>query len=54
MEFAAKANGVPLELVVYPSASHAFNLKDWPMYYRTDDSADAWRRMVNFLRKHKP
>ena len=54
MEFAAKANGVPLELVVYPSASHAFNLKDWPMYYRPDDSANAWRRMVNFLRKHNP
>jgi dienelactone hydrolase len=54
MESAAKANRVPLELVVYPSASHAFNLKDWPMYYRPEDAADAWGRMVNFLRKHNP
>ncbi|MBP1714880.1 MAG: hypothetical protein H6Q42_3083, partial [Deltaproteobacteria bacterium] len=54
MESAAKANGVPLELVVYPLAAHAFNLKDWPMYYRPDDSADAWRQMVNILRKHHP
>ena len=54
MESGAKANGVPLELVVYPLAAHAFNLKDWPMYYRPDDSADAWRGMVNILRKHHP
>jgi dienelactone hydrolase len=53
MDSAAKSNGVPFELVVYPSAEHAFNRTDLPVY-RADDTADAWRRTIDMLRRHHP
>lgn len=42
-----KAESVPFELVVYPSAGHGFNL-DGPQH-RPDDAADAWQRTTAFL-----
>lgn len=52
LETAARAQKVPLELVVYPEADHNFNLRG--ANYRADDSADAWRRTTEMLAKHQP
>jgi dienelactone hydrolase len=52
LEAAAKARALPLELVVYPEAGHAFNLLG--RTYRADDAADAWRRATLLLAKHLP
>jgi len=52
MESIAKARQVPMELVVYPNAEHGFNL-DGPLY-RSDDTADAWRRTAEMLARHHP
>jgi dienelactone hydrolase len=59
MEAAAKQNGKPFELVVYPEANHGFNLqtgaKGEPAgTYRRDDDRDAWRRTVEMLKKYHP
>ena len=56
---AAKDGGQPFELVVYPQATHGFNLQtgaagEPTKAYRADDSADAWRRTVDSLRQHQP
>lgn len=56
---AAKDNGLPFELVVYPQANHGFNLQtgaagEPARAYRADDAADAWRRTVDMLRQHHP
>ena len=56
LESAAKAKQIPLELVVYPNAVHGFNLvnqNDWRVY-RSDDTADAWRRTREMLERHHP
>jgi len=52
MDAAAQARGLPLELVVYPNADHGFNLTG--QTYRTDETADAWRRTMGMLAKHHP
>ena len=52
MESLAKARQIPLELVVYPNADHGFNL-DGPLY-RSDDTADAWRRSADMLVRYHP
>jgi carboxymethylenebutenolidase len=39
------------EIVVYPEAGHAFMNDTRPAAYRPADAADAWRRMVAFLRR---
>jgi len=59
MEAAAKAKGLRFELVVYPEATHGFNLKTGasgePMgAYRGDDDRDAWRRTVDMLKLYHP
>jgi carboxymethylenebutenolidase len=41
----------PTEVVVYPGAGHAFMNDTRPDAYRPDDAADAWQKMVEFLRK---
>ncbi len=54
--FEAAPKSVPFELVVYPQAGHAFNLKrvPSPLAYRQVDADDAWRRTLEFLAKHQP
>ncbi len=54
--FEAAPKSVPFELVVYPEANHAFNLKrvPAPFEYRQADADDAWRRTLDFLAKHQP
>jgi carboxymethylenebutenolidase len=59
MEAAAKARGVPFELVVYPDANHGFNLESGAhgepiRAYRPDDASDAWRRTVEMLKHYHP
>lgn len=51
-DLAARAASTPTELVVYPSAGHAFNL-DGPGS-RPDDTADAWERTKAFLARVHP
>lgn len=56
---AAKDSGAKFELVVYPQASHGFNLETGargePMgAYRRDDAADAWKRTTEMLRQYQP
>jgi len=46
----ARATGQPVEIVVYPGAGHAFMNDTRPDAYRPEAAADAWRRMVAFLR----
>ena len=41
----------PAEIVVYPGAGHAFMNDTRPDAYRPADAADAWQKMVDFLRK---
>jgi len=59
IELAAKAKGLPFELVVYPEANHGFNLKTgangkpWAEY-REGDDRDAWRRTVDMLKLYHP
>ena len=59
METAAKASGAQFELVVYPEATHGFNLEigahgEPAGAYRRDDDRDAWRRTVEMLKLHHP
>lgn len=59
MEVAAKARGARFELVVYPEATHGFNLKTGARgepagAYRGDDDRDAWRRTVEMLKLYHP
>lgn len=42
----------PNEIVRYPEAGHAFMNDTRPEAYRKDDAADAWRRLVAFLKEH--
>ncbi|MEO5881761.1 MAG: dienelactone hydrolase family protein [Caldimonas sp.] len=55
-EFEAAAKSVPFQLVVYPEANHAFNLKmvPPPLEYRQADADDAWKRTLEFLAKNQP
>ena len=41
----------PTEVVVYPGAGHAFMNDTRPDAYRPAEAADAWQKMVEFLRK---
>jgi carboxymethylenebutenolidase len=45
-----EATGQPAELVVYPGAGHAFMNDTRPEAYRPAAAADAWTRMLAFLR----
>jgi dienelactone hydrolase len=53
MEAAAKEDGKPFELVVYPNAHHGFTWVNSPAY-RAEDSADAWQRTKKMLSQHQP
>jgi dienelactone hydrolase len=59
IEVAAKARVARFELVVYPEATHGFNLKTGasgePAHaYRQEDDRDAWRRTVDMLKLYHP
>ena len=42
----ARRAGLPLEVVVYPGAGHAFNNDTRPDAFRPEASRDAWRRVL--------
>jgi carboxymethylenebutenolidase len=46
------ATGEPVEIVQYPGAGHAFFNDTRPQMYRPEAAADAWRRLIPFLRRH--
>lgn len=52
LDAAAKAQQLPLELVVYRNTSHGFNL--WGRGYRSDVTDDAWRRTKEMLARYLP
>ena len=59
MEEAAKQNGKKFELVVYPYATHGFNLQtgvpgEPAGAYRSDDDRDAWNRTIEMLKRYQP
>lgn len=59
MEVAAKVIGARFELVVYPEATHGFNLEtgargEPASAYRREDDRDAWRRTVEMLKLYHP
>ena len=59
METAAKANGAQFDLVVYPEATHGFNLKagapgEPAKAFRPDDALDAWHHTVALLKFNQP
>ncbi|HTO70311.1 MAG TPA: dienelactone hydrolase family protein [Myxococcota bacterium] len=47
----AAARGLPLEIVVYPGAGHAFANESRPEVYREAAAQDAWRRALEFFAK---
>ena len=49
---ALKAAGVPSELVVYPDAGHGFHADFRPDNYRKADAEAAWKKMLEWFRKH--
>jgi len=48
-EQAMKQQGKKIEVVIYPDAGHGFENPNNGAGYRADDTADAWKRTVNFL-----
>ena len=49
---ALAASGQPCEVRSYPGAGHAFMNETRSVMYRPEAAADAWRRLVPFLRQH--
>lgn len=52
LESKLKSLGKQIEVKIYPNADHAFFNDTRPEVYNADAAADAWRRTVEFLRKH--
>jgi dienelactone hydrolase len=52
LDAAARAQQLPLELVVYANTDHGFNL--WGRAYRSDVTEDAWRRTKEMLVRYLP
>jgi carboxymethylenebutenolidase len=51
MRAALKAARSPSEIVVYPDGHHGFNA-DYRPSYNEADAKDAWRRMLDWFKKH--
>jgi carboxymethylenebutenolidase len=52
LEGALKANNIPHEMVVYPSADHAFFNDTRPEVYDREAAADAWQRALSLFREN--
>jgi carboxymethylenebutenolidase len=48
----AAARRLPIEVVVYPGAGHAFANETRPETYRKPAADDGWRRALDFFAKH--
>jgi carboxymethylenebutenolidase len=51
MRAALKTAGKPSEIILYPDTPHAF-LADYRPSYRKEQAEDAWKRMLEWFRKH--
>ena len=51
LEAAAREHDKAVEIVVYPGAPHGFFCNERESY-RADAAADAWQRLMDFLREH--
>jgi carboxymethylenebutenolidase len=47
-----QAMGKDVTVVVYPGADHAFFNEDRPEVYHAASAADAWKRTIDFFRRH--
>ncbi len=45
----ARARGLPVEIVTYPGAGHAFANDSRPESYRAEAASDAWQRAIGFF-----
>lgn len=52
LEQQLKALGKQVDVVIYPGADHAFFNDTRPTVYAPEAAADAWRRTIDFFRKH--
>ena len=52
LERQLKSLGKQIEVKIYPGTDHAFFNDTRPEVYNAEASADAWRRTIEFLRKH--
>jgi dienelactone hydrolase len=52
MEQQLQSLGKKMEVVIYPGADHAFFNDTRPTVYNAEAAADAWRRTIDFFRKH--
>ena len=52
LEAGLTSSAQPAEVLVFPGAGHAFMNDTRPEAYRPAIAAEAWRRMVDFLRQH--
>ena len=52
LERQVKDLGKQIEVVIYPDADHAFFNDTRPEVYNATAATDAWRRTIEFLRKH--
>ena len=48
---AMAAHGKVFEKIIYPDAEHAF-FNDTGQRYKADAAADAWERLLDWLRRH--
>ena len=48
-EASLKQQGKKVEIVIYPEGGHGFQNPNNKEGYRPDDTADAWKRTINFL-----
>ncbi|HVF49958.1 MAG TPA: dienelactone hydrolase family protein [Pyrinomonadaceae bacterium] len=54
LESELDALGKPNEMHIYPNTDHAFFNDTRPEVYQPEAAADAWRRTVEFFRRHLP
>jgi len=52
LEEKLREHGKAVEMHIYPGTEHAFFNDTRPEVYDADAAADAWRRTIEFLRKH--
>ena len=52
LEAKLKSLGKEVEMHIYPGTDHAFFNDTRPEVYNADAAADAWRRTIEFLRRH--
>ena len=52
MKTALKDSNKPSEIIIYPDAPHAFYADYRPQGYRKEAAEDAWKKMLDWFKKH--